>query len=385
MWAGFGRSKVKQLLAAKINKRLAEPVPGQRTETTRLISSEAPEMGQQQGLGASARDRNQVLQNGVHCRGVENATSTEGVDLVARLILPQMGMTAEQPDYQKQFEAAVRVIQGLPRNAAYRPSYEEMLRFYGYYKQATMGQCQIPRPGFWDPIGRYKWDAWNGLGKMTKEEAMVAYITEMKKAAQKVIDTVPMDKSSEDMFAYFEPLYEMIHDMPRPPEYFFKKKAEPSHEAEVVKSKRGGSDSESEVFCDSLEQMEPDQARRSSAKQSFLLTSPHGFEAGEKDLQVAPGEGGLSSSPEVIDESPVSALMREKVDLQMTNTIRALQEDMKKGDSSILNPFRPTALHDAKKAPSRWPIQLSPPTFLFLMAWPFIVQWLLWRFQSRKR
>lgn len=39
-----------------------------------------------------------------------------------------------------------------------------------------------------------------------------------------VINSVPMDKSSEDMFAYFEPLYEMIHDMPRPPEYFFKKK-----------------------------------------------------------------------------------------------------------------------------------------------------------------
>lgn len=39
----------------------------------------------------------------------------------------------------------------------YRPSYEEMLRFYSYYKQATMGPCLAPRPGFWDPIGRYKW------------------------------------------------------------------------------------------------------------------------------------------------------------------------------------------------------------------------------------
>ena len=40
---------------------------------------------------------------------------------------------------------------------SYRPSYEEMLRFYSYYKQATVGPCQISRPGFWDPIGRYKW------------------------------------------------------------------------------------------------------------------------------------------------------------------------------------------------------------------------------------
>ncbi|XP_066484881.1 acyl-CoA-binding domain-containing protein 4 [Tiliqua scincoides] len=310
-----------------------------------------------------------------------------------------MGVTAEEPDYQKQFEAAVRVIQGLPRNGAYRPSYEEMLRFYGYYKQATVGQCQIPRPGFWDPIGRYKWDAWNRLGKMTKEEAMAAYIAEMKKAAQKVIDTVPMNKSSEDMFAYFEPLYETIHDMPRPPEYFFKKKSEPSHEDEVVKNKHTASDSESEVFCDSLEQMEPDQARRSSAKQNSSLTSPHSFETGEKDLQMAPSERGFSSSPEVIEESPAGALKWQKVDLQMANTIRALQEDMKKvmerlsyleslaalqGDASISNPCRPTALHDGKALPG-WPVQLSPRTFLFLMAWPFVVQWLLWRFQSRKR
>lgn len=42
-------------------------------------------------------------------------------------------------------------------SGSYRPSYEEMLRFYSYYKQATMGPCLVPRPGFWDPIGRYKW------------------------------------------------------------------------------------------------------------------------------------------------------------------------------------------------------------------------------------
>ncbi|XP_012582139.1 PREDICTED: acyl-CoA-binding domain-containing protein 4 isoform X3 [Condylura cristata] len=98
-----------------------------------------------------------------------------------------MGTESEspEPDCQKQFQAAVSVIQNLPKNGSYRPSYEEMLRFYSYYKQATMGPCLVPRPGFWDPIGRYKWDAWNSLGKMSREEAMSAYITEMKLVAQK--------------------------------------------------------------------------------------------------------------------------------------------------------------------------------------------------------
>uniref|UniRef100_A0A8C7CB15 Acyl-CoA binding domain containing 4 n=1 Tax=Neovison vison TaxID=452646 RepID=A0A8C7CB15_NEOVI len=182
-----------------------------------------------------------------------------------------------EPDYQKQFQAAVRVIQNLPKNGSYRPSYEEMLKFYSYYKQATMGPCLVPRPGFWDPIGRYKWDAWNSLGKMSREEAMSAYITEMKLVAQKVIDTVPLGEVAEDMFAYFEPLYQVIPDMPRPPETFLRRvtgwreqalngdvgaapkppclprePAPPSPESQPPR------DLDSEVFCDSLEQLEPE-------------------------------------------------------------------------------------------------------------------------------
>uniref|UniRef100_A0A8C7C907 Acyl-CoA binding domain containing 4 n=1 Tax=Neovison vison TaxID=452646 RepID=A0A8C7C907_NEOVI len=190
-----------------------------------------------------------------------------------------------EPDYQKQFQAAVRVIQNLPKNGSYRPSYEEMLKFYSYYKQATMGPCLVPRPGFWDPIGRYKWDAWNSLGKMSREEAMSAYITEMKLVAQKVIDTVPLGEVAEDMFAYFEPLYQVIPDMPRPPETFLRRvtgwreqalngdvgaapkppclprePAPPSPESQPPR------DLDSEVFCDSLEQLEPELSRREPLK-----------------------------------------------------------------------------------------------------------------------
>nr|XP_033773404.1 acyl-CoA-binding domain-containing protein 4 isoform X4 [Geotrypetes seraphini] len=142
-----------------------------------------------------------------------------------RLLLTGVSMDKEETNHQRQFQAAVSVIQSLPKNGSYRPSYEEMRRFYSYYKQATVGCCNIPRPGFWDPIGRYKWDAWNGLGTMTKGEAMAAYITEMKRIAQKVIDTIPVGETSVEMFKYFEPLYEVIQDMPRPPESFFQKKA----------------------------------------------------------------------------------------------------------------------------------------------------------------
>uniref|UniRef100_A0A3Q2FPD6 ACB domain-containing protein n=1 Tax=Cyprinodon variegatus TaxID=28743 RepID=A0A3Q2FPD6_CYPVA len=55
-----------------------------------------------------------------------------------------------------------------------------MLKFYSYYKQATVGPCNIPRPGFWDVVGKAKWDAWNSLGEMPEEEAMAAYVDQMK-------------------------------------------------------------------------------------------------------------------------------------------------------------------------------------------------------------
>lgn len=38
-----------------------------------------------------------------------------------------------------------------------------------------------------------------------------------------VIDTVPLGEVAEDMFGYFEPLYQVIPDMPRPPETFLKR------------------------------------------------------------------------------------------------------------------------------------------------------------------
>ncbi|XP_034990734.2 acyl-CoA-binding domain-containing protein 4 isoform X2 [Zootoca vivipara] len=345
-------------------------------------------------------------------------------------------MEEEEADYQKQFDAAVRVIQGLPKNGAYRPSYEEMLRFYSYYKQATVGRCQIPRPGFWDPIGRYKWDAWNSLGKMTKMEAMAAYIAEMKKAAQKVINTVPLDESSEDMFVYFEPLYEVIHDMPRPPDSFFKKKAvktgsesAPLHNGSLrglaenippehgecnqtgpadkeIKSSHVPSDSESEVFCDSLEHVEPDQVRRLSAMQNLPLNNiQSGEKTGYKTSASSTREGKPNKVPQTVPTgerglgSSAGAVIQRDVDLQVMSAIQALQEDMKKvmerlgylesratfqGHTSMLNPCRPTSLHNGKEPPG-WPAQLSPRTWFFLLAWPFIIQWLHWYFQRQKR
>ncbi|XP_017526483.2 acyl-CoA-binding domain-containing protein 4 isoform X5 [Manis javanica] len=263
-----------------------------------------------------------------------------------------------EPDCQKQFQAAVSVIQNLPKNGSYRPSYEEMLRFYSYYKQATMGPCLLPRPGFWDPIGRYKWDAWNSLGKMSREEAMSAYITEMKLVAQKVIDTVPLGEVAEDMFGYFEPLYQVIPDMPRPPETFLKR----------VTESQLPRDLDSEVFCDSLEQLEPE----------LVLAEQQGASGGE------PATG---NSPVPPAEKEGSLLGPQDLDTWLVGTVRALQENMQDVQGRLQSL---ESVNDPPKQQRRlpsaqpWPLRLSGRTLLFFLLWPFIVQWLFRQFRTQK-
>jgi len=51
-----------------------------------------------------------------------------------------------------------------------------MLKLYSLYKQATVGPCNISKPGFWDMVGKSKWEAWKHLGDMDENHAKTEYI-----------------------------------------------------------------------------------------------------------------------------------------------------------------------------------------------------------------
>ncbi|XP_058826700.1 acyl-CoA-binding domain-containing protein 6-like [Topomyia yanbarensis] len=53
---------------------------------------------------------------------------------------------------------------------------KDLLKFYGFYKQATVGKCNVPKPGIFNVSGRTKWSVWNDLGDLSKESAMKGYI-----------------------------------------------------------------------------------------------------------------------------------------------------------------------------------------------------------------
>ncbi|KAM9323013.1 acyl-CoA-binding domain-containing protein 5-like [Pholidichthys leucotaenia] len=113
--------------------------------------------------------------------------------------LSGLSMAQEEEDkrsLEDKFAAAVKVIRSLPEEGSFQPSDDMMLMFYSYYKQATMGPCDIPRPmGIWDTRSKAKWDAWSALGNMTREEAMRNYVENI----QLILEAIPVSDEVSDL------------------------------------------------------------------------------------------------------------------------------------------------------------------------------------------
>ncbi|CAM5088537.1 unnamed protein product [Natator depressus] len=76
---------------------------------------------------------------------------------------------------QAEFDKAAEEVKQLKS----QPTDEEMLYIYSHFKQATVGDINTERPGLLDFKGKAKWDAWNALKGIAKEEAMKAYVAKV--------------------------------------------------------------------------------------------------------------------------------------------------------------------------------------------------------------
>lgn len=94
-----------------------------------------------------------------------------------------------------EFEKAVAIVQGLPKDGPITPSQADQLFFYKYYKQATVGPVNTPRPGLLDFVGKAKWDAWKSVETATTEEAWTEYVNKLKEILKKV----ETDEAKEDL------------------------------------------------------------------------------------------------------------------------------------------------------------------------------------------
>lgn len=70
------------------------------------------------------------------------------------------------------FEEAVIRVKQLKES----PDNGELLALYGYYKQATVGDCNIAEPSFWQLKEKEKWKAWNSHKESSQDTAKAEYI-----------------------------------------------------------------------------------------------------------------------------------------------------------------------------------------------------------------
>ena len=75
-------------------------------------------------------------------------------------------------DLDAEFDEAVTAVGGLEED----PGNDVKLRLYGLYKQATEGDVSGKRPGFTNPVGRAKHDAWSSVQGTSAADAKRSYV-----------------------------------------------------------------------------------------------------------------------------------------------------------------------------------------------------------------
>ena len=73
---------------------------------------------------------------------------------------------------EDEFNAAAQDV----KNLASDPGNDTKLRLYALYKQATEGDVAGKRPGFTNPVGRAKHDAWGALQGTGADAARDDYV-----------------------------------------------------------------------------------------------------------------------------------------------------------------------------------------------------------------
>ena len=72
----------------------------------------------------------------------------------------------------KDFNYCVERVKKLKK----KPTDDEKLKLYGYYKQVNFGDINIEKPSIFNFTDYSKWNAWNKCKNITKEKAVELYI-----------------------------------------------------------------------------------------------------------------------------------------------------------------------------------------------------------------
>ncbi|XP_028936962.1 acyl-CoA-binding domain-containing protein 6 isoform X4 [Ornithorhynchus anatinus] len=105
------------------------------------------------------------------------------------------------------FEQAAAHLQGLVQAA----SREQLLYLYARYKQVKVGNCNVPKPGFFDFEGKQKWEAWKALGEASPKQAMQEYVAAVRKLDPTWNPQAPEEKEKEGKVGFGGPVISSLY------------------------------------------------------------------------------------------------------------------------------------------------------------------------------
>ncbi|XP_059947163.1 acyl-CoA-binding domain-containing protein 6 isoform X1 [Mesoplodon densirostris] len=105
------------------------------------------------------------------------------------------------------FEKAAAHFRGLVQGA----SREQLLYLYARYKQVTVGNCNTPKPSYFDFEGKQKWEAWKALGDSSPSRAMQEYIAVVKKLDPSWNPQSPEKKGKEANIGFGGPVVSSLY------------------------------------------------------------------------------------------------------------------------------------------------------------------------------
>tara|TARA_Y100000389_G_C17206272_1_gene386183 strand:- start:316 stop:609 length:294 start_codon:yes stop_codon:yes gene_type:complete len=83
----------------------------------------------------------------------------------------------EQNNLDIEFENAIKEVNNINNiNNINKIDDKIKLKFYKYYKQATIGDCNTLQPYLIDFKNKIKWEAWNSIKGMSSNKAKYLYI-----------------------------------------------------------------------------------------------------------------------------------------------------------------------------------------------------------------
>lgn len=293
---------------------------------------------------------------------------------------------------EEKFNAAVNVIRSLPKNGSYQPSNDMLLRFYGYFKQATEGPCMGARPAFWDVIKRAKYDAWKKLGDMPKATAMAKYVDDL----HKIVETMSYSDnvasfleapSSElenlnlnmaDVELILGDVIERVRSQPNSP--FASREASPQRvssdtalsttsSTQVVINDTDHSDNE---YVDTIESpMEHRKFLNSQHSDPVMTNGISHHKSRSKAKQTKP---------------PFNSNTSQEISLEISKTVQALRADLDRLSTKVNNLEKTTSRTTlALKNSNNGMFGLSKNAMIFIVLWPFMAHFVVRKVFGKRR